>query len=637
MLTDSATAGPSGPLQRLAMAYDLNRNVRARTENVTNREENYGYDPLNRLIEWDVTGDGTQTTTTNYAYDEVGNLAGETVEGAPDRDITYAYGQNGAPKHAVTARGNQSYAYDDAGRQTSGPERTVAYNRFNLPSTVRWGKPQRTTEYAYDADGMRVREHDAEQTVTYVGGLLELRTNSGTGGGEIHNLHNIVADGRTVAQVNLVQAAGGGPVTATKPWYLHPDHQGTTTVVSNSAGRRIGGSEDFLNELFYDPFGRRVDNAGEPLGRQRRGGVRIGFAGHGHEDHIGLINMKGRIYDPETRRFLTPDPHVTDPLNSQSLNRYSYVWNNPVNLTDPTGYDPEDIELEDDTGYGGLGGSYVFGGSRGVGIAVAFGGTVLRAAGGEADELKAWLGMLPGQQAGGEVIVVQGQPLPSDAEMGALAGTVFVGALLGPKAADSWRKLEESLNVAPNAAAEYDAGSAGGGMLQRMRSGFAKPTDGWVKKKLKNLVFTWMTSRNNYSIIDDVDGKRARVPKADAIDKLVKEGIPGDDGPIGPGPDPDPDIKVKGKGTRGLRGIGILLGIVAAGSALETGCATNGCTIGSIDAAMTAAGAPATLSEMAGQMQMGKVYESAYNLGKAGIGPSSSTWGPAMAHTIGRW
>jgi hypothetical protein len=50
--------------------------------------------------------------------------------------------------------------------------------------------------------------------------------------------------------------------------------------------------------------------------------------------------MKGRIYDPEARRFLTPDPFVPDPFYSQSHNRYSYVWNNPATLVDPTGYNP---------------------------------------------------------------------------------------------------------------------------------------------------------------------------------------------------------------------------------------------------------------------------------------------------------
>ena len=145
------------------------------------------------------------------------------------------------PAHALTSRigdgDSSSYRYDDAGRQISGPGRTVDYNTFDLPASVTWGQPQRTTTYAYDANGIRVRKHDDDQTVTYVGGVFERRKKAGTGGKEIHNLHYIVAEGRVVAQINRVQAAGGGPVTATKPWYLHADQQASTMVVTNSAGQ----------------------------------------------------------------------------------------------------------------------------------------------------------------------------------------------------------------------------------------------------------------------------------------------------------------------------------------------------------------------------------------------------------------
>ncbi len=74
-----------------------------------------------------------------------------------------------------------------------------------------------------------------------------------------------------------------------------------------------------------------------------------GFTGHEHDDDLGLINMRGRLYDPVIRRFLSADPHVTHPLSGQSYNRYSYVVNDPTNLIDPTGFD--DIGQE----YGGWG------------------------------------------------------------------------------------------------------------------------------------------------------------------------------------------------------------------------------------------------------------------------------------------
>jgi hypothetical protein len=48
--------------------------------------------------------------------------------------------------------------------------------------------------------------------------------------------------------------------------------------------------------------------------------------------------MNGRLYDPELGRMLSPDPYVQVPEYSQNFNRYSYVLNNPLNLTDPTGF-----------------------------------------------------------------------------------------------------------------------------------------------------------------------------------------------------------------------------------------------------------------------------------------------------------
>ena len=53
---------------------------------------------------------------------------------------------------------------------------------------------------------------------------------------------------------------------------------------------------------------------------------------------LGLIYMNARYYLPEVGRFISADTIVPDPGNPQSYNRYSYVNNNPVNNTDPTGH-----------------------------------------------------------------------------------------------------------------------------------------------------------------------------------------------------------------------------------------------------------------------------------------------------------
>ncbi len=76
-----------------------------------------------------------------------------------------------------------------------------------------------------------------------------------------------------------------------------------------------------------------------------------GYTGHQHLDAFGLINMNGRMYDPILGRFLSPDNYVQAPDYTQNFNRYSYVLNNPLKYTDPSG----EVYLIDDLIVGGVG------------------------------------------------------------------------------------------------------------------------------------------------------------------------------------------------------------------------------------------------------------------------------------------
>jgi RHS repeat-associated protein len=49
----------------------------------------------------------------------------------------------------------------------------------------------------------------------------------------------------------------------------------------------------------------------------------VGFTGQENDDELGLVNMKGRIYDPKVGSFSTTDPIVSAPLSGQSWNPYS--------------------------------------------------------------------------------------------------------------------------------------------------------------------------------------------------------------------------------------------------------------------------------------------------------------------------
>ncbi|MGH9438867.1 MAG: RHS repeat-associated core domain-containing protein, partial [Terriglobia bacterium] len=64
----------------------------------------------------------------------------------------------------------------------------------------------------------------------------------------------------------------------------------------------------------------------------------IGYTGHEMFWEAGLIHTHARLYDPSIGRWMSPDPTVPDGYDGQSLNRYSYVLNNPTTLVDPSGY-----------------------------------------------------------------------------------------------------------------------------------------------------------------------------------------------------------------------------------------------------------------------------------------------------------
>jgi RHS repeat-associated protein len=100
-----------------------------------------------------------------------------------------------------------------------------------------------------------------------------------------------------------------------------------------------------VDRMAYDPWGDRrfastTVGASDPTNAIQPASTNRGYTGHEMLDqgNLGLIHMNGRLYDPTLARFVSADPFVQDPHATQSLNRYAYVWNDPLNSTDPSGY-----------------------------------------------------------------------------------------------------------------------------------------------------------------------------------------------------------------------------------------------------------------------------------------------------------
>jgi len=96
-------------------------------------------------------------------------------------------------------------------------------------------------------------------------------------------------------------------------------------------------------DLRYNPFGAYRRGSGynytdkKFTGQQEEGG-----------DPLGLYDYGARFYSTVLGRFISGDPLVPQPADPQALDRYSYVRNNPLRYTDPTGLCTPDIDCASD-------------------------------------------------------------------------------------------------------------------------------------------------------------------------------------------------------------------------------------------------------------------------------------------------
>lgn len=144
----------------------------------------------------------------------------------------------------------------------------------------------------------------------------------------------IVAAGQTVAMQTVQGSIVGTPV------YLLHDNLGSavTQVQVDSAGNWA-----VIQAVGYDAWGNSrnpgngaANNATYQL--PIADAQALGYTGQTNLAGLNLVHMGGRVYDPAIGRFLSADPNVPHPLFSQSYDRYAYCLNNPLSLTDPSGY-----------------------------------------------------------------------------------------------------------------------------------------------------------------------------------------------------------------------------------------------------------------------------------------------------------
>ncbi len=278
-----------------------------RRDEINHRSEEFAFDNLNRL---------TEAGISLTSYDTKGNIIQKSDVG------TFSYNTPQKP-YAIS---NATFLADSLMPMPH----DVRYTSFNRPDSIIQDNATAVFTYndLYDRVKMQttVNSGAGNTTITdlYFGGCYEKHTEGNAT--PIERLY-LFGDYYNAPAVLIKQ---GNTYTVN---YILRDYQGSITHVLASDGT-------VLQELSYDAWGRlrnpstlRKYLPGEEptllLGR--------GYTGHEHLQRFGLINMNARLYNPMVSRFLSPDPYVQMPDNTQNFNRYSYCLNNPLKYIDENG------------------------------------------------------------------------------------------------------------------------------------------------------------------------------------------------------------------------------------------------------------------------------------------------------------
>ena len=379
-----------GNVLKQTYGYDQLSNLITRTDTTTGvgTQEGFSYDSLNRLTTATmVSGAVSPLVNTEVVYDARGNIAYKSDVGRywydtdrPNRMTAVTLEMAPGATQALSGTRALNYAFDDysAGAQTVNgvtvgngnlmytvshdtvnnrhTVRGESYTSYNMPNVITYGNfitnttstADRTLTFVYGPEHQRIKQNvtlTSNGTSSYFAGNTwylngedsqglsyekEIRAN-----GTVQNKHYVSAGGVVFALSTRRTGTLNGLPANDRSYFQH-DHLGSVAVATNSSGV-------VTERMAYDPWGKRrfvTTTPGQPDKLDAIVGVSTdrGYTMHEHLDEIGVVHMNGRIYDPLIGRFMSADPFIQSPDNLQSYNRYSYVLNNPLAYTDPSGY-----------------------------------------------------------------------------------------------------------------------------------------------------------------------------------------------------------------------------------------------------------------------------------------------------------
>lgn len=264
----------------------------------------FDHDPIARAG-LDQTGVvGTQVTldgASSYDYEDASVMHSWTQLGGPT--VTLSSSTAAAPTFTPTQPGIYRFrdTVSDSTTHTSADDAVVTVLSQAAPAV---------TSYAYNGDGDRISQTQDGTTTNYI-------VNS------VPKLAGVVME--TTGSTTTYFVYGHDllySVKADGPHYHHTDSLGSTIAVTGNPGA-------VEQTMDYDVFGKLRSVTGSS-------GTTYTFTGE-ENDTSGLVYLRARYYDPATGRFLSPDAYPADAKDTQTMNRFIYVKNNPTNYVDPSG------------------------------------------------------------------------------------------------------------------------------------------------------------------------------------------------------------------------------------------------------------------------------------------------------------
>ena len=256
------------------------------------------------------------TGTIGYAFDAVGNQTSRasTVSVIGAQNPTYG-----------TNDWLASDSYDSDGNATSSSSIAYQYDYADRLTNAGSG----SVAIAYDADGNRIKKVASGTTLYLVAAVnptgypqvVEEKTVSGT----TTNLGKVYTYGLGLISQRV-------PSTSTN--FFGMDGHGSTRFLTDAGGT-------VTNAFVYDAYGTLIASNTTLQ-------TAYLYCGEQYDSDLGLYYLRARYYAPGTGRFWTMDTYEGEPEEPQSLHKYLYVADNPVNTFDPTGHDlVEELVTED--------------------------------------------------------------------------------------------------------------------------------------------------------------------------------------------------------------------------------------------------------------------------------------------------